>query len=162
MSYWWEKLIFLSFFFNLLLSCWWLLLDLVIIGRARLLNKIQTKATIWNICTTYKRNEITLIWIPGPIVGVYLPSRSSVWTLKWNGLVKLEIETEGNDPSCTELKTMPQIRSTQVDPSAWIAGLTPLVAHGIETQSVLQLVPTLLPSLPWPVIHISFPFQISH
>lgn len=46
-----------------------------------------------------------------------------------------------------ELKTIPQMRSTQTaGVPVWVVGSLELVAQGMVIQSVAQLVPTLLPS----------------
>ena len=46
-----------------------------------------------------------------------------------------------------ELKTMPQMRSTQTAGlPVWVKGSLVLVAQGMVIQSVAQVVPTLLPS----------------
>ena len=53
------------------------------------------------------------------------------------------------DPAAVvaELKTMPQILSTQTEGvPVWVVGLLLLVAQGMVIQSVEHVVPTLLPS----------------
>jgi hypothetical protein len=51
------------------------------------------------------------------------------------------------EAAVTELKTMPQIRSTHVlGVPVWAVGSMLLVAHGIVIQSVAQFVPTTLPA----------------
>ena len=79
--------------------------------------------------------------------GVELPSKLSVWTVTVKGFKKLETGTDG-DPAevVTELKTMPQILSTQIDGVPDWTLLLLFVAHGIVIQSVEQAVLTLLPS----------------
>ena len=79
--------------------------------------------------------------------GVELPSKLSVWTVTVKGFKKLETGTDG-DPAevVTELKTMPQILSTQIDGVPdWTLVLL-FVAQGMVSQSVEQAVLTLLPS----------------
>ena len=57
--------------------------------------------------------------------------------------------TDGADAPCTELKTMPQIRSTHTaGVPVWATGSLLFVAQGIVIQSVLQVTPTWLVSVP--------------
>ena len=53
------------------------------------------------------------------------------------------------EAAVTELKTMPQILSTQtIGVPDWAVGLFVLVAHGMVNQSVMQLSPTTAPEAP--------------
>ena len=52
-----------------------------------------------------------------------------------------------------ELKTMPQILSTQTaGVPIWVVGSLELVAHGMVIQSVVQAVPTTLPAAGLPPV----------
>ena len=69
----------------------------------------------------------------------------------------LDTGTDADPPGlAAELKTIPQIRSTQTDGVPdWALGLLLFVAQGMEIQSVRHPsvpTPTLLPSVPCPVM----------